>query len=68
MKQKENRGASKLPPSVRDIMPSTTTIALNKDVERPPRVLPHTPEAGDPYYFGDCYDRPDVANEWEIDA
>ncbi|KAF2727379.1 hypothetical protein EJ04DRAFT_479110 [Polyplosphaeria fusca] len=34
----------------------------------PSRALPHTPEAGDPYYIGDCYDRSDVPSEWEVDA
>ena len=32
------------------------------------RVLPHTPEAGDPYYIGDCYERNSVPSEWEIDS
>ncbi|KAF1846007.1 uncharacterized protein K460DRAFT_406234 [Cucurbitaria berberidis CBS 394.84] len=29
--------------------------------------IPHTPEFGDPYkLIGDCYERPSVADEWEI--
>ncbi|KAF2122743.1 hypothetical protein BDV96DRAFT_5507 [Lophiotrema nucula] len=36
--------------------------------EAPSRALPHTPEAGDPYYIGDCYERSPIANEWEINC
>jgi len=44
-----------------------TIIDMSKDGV-PARALPHTPEAGDPYYIGDCYDRSDVPSQWEVDA
>lgn len=36
--------------------------------EVPSKILPYTPAAGDPYLMGTCYDRAEVAQEWEIDT
>ena len=36
--------------------------------QAPSKILPYTPAAGDPYLMGTCYDRADVAQEWEIDT
>jgi len=33
----------------------------------PRKIIPHTPEAGDPYFIGSCYERSAVAQEWEIE-
>lgn len=38
------------------------------DDQAPSKIIPHTPEAGDQYYIGDCYTRAPISQEWEIDA
>ncbi|KAM0492522.1 hypothetical protein ACHAP8_009877 [Fusarium lateritium] len=32
------------------------------------KILPHSPEAGDPYYIGDAYSESPVSREWEINT
>lgn len=33
------------------------------------KILPHTPEAGDPYYIGDAYqESSEILSEWEADT
>jgi hypothetical protein len=38
------------------------------DDQAPSKVIPHSPEAGDQYYIGDCYARAPISQEWEMNT
>lgn len=46
---------------------SSGAISVSNE-QAPANVTPHTPDAGDQYYIGDCYNRALVSQEWELDT
>lgn len=49
-------------------MPLNMDRKLPKKGQHNPNILPHTSDAGDPYYAGDMYDPPIARSVWKIDT
>jgi hypothetical protein len=54
-------------PSTKEDGASSEVIEV-QNTQAHSKITPHTPEAGDQYYIGDCYHRADIAQEWELDT
>jgi hypothetical protein len=47
---------------------ASSGVVKISDDQAPSKAVLHSPEAGDQYYIGDCYERAPIAQQWEIDT